>query len=98
MHPVLSRRPTPREMEVLQLIWEGRSTKQIACFLGISFKTAACHRTHLMDKAGVHDLIRLMRWALAEGYVTLSTPDEVDSRITENSAPRAAIETPPTVD
>jgi DNA-binding NarL/FixJ family response regulator len=63
--------PTPRERQVLELICLGHSTKQIAGLLGISFKTAACHRTRLMDKAGVHDPISLFRWALLQGYTVL---------------------------
>ena len=63
--------PTPREQQVLELICEGLSTKQIARQLGISFKTVICHRMHLMDKAQVHDSIRLFRWALQNGFVSL---------------------------
>ncbi len=65
------RAPTPRELQVLNLICEGHSTKQIAAELGISFKTAACHRMRLMDKAGVHDPISLFRWAVRNGYVSI---------------------------
>jgi len=68
-------RPTPRELEVLELICEGRSTKQIAHTLGISFKTVACHRDRLMRKAGVHDAISLFRWALLNGLVSLNGPE-----------------------
>jgi DNA-binding NarL/FixJ family response regulator len=63
--------PTPRERQVLELICEGYSTKQIAGLLGISFKTAACHRMRLMDKAEVHDPISLFRWALLQGHIVL---------------------------
>lgn len=71
--------PTPREFQVLELICEGHSTKEIAARLGISFKTAACHRMRLMDKAGVHDPISLFRWALRRGYISLdSHPPEAD--------------------
>ena len=66
-----SSEPTPRERQVLELICEGHSTKQIAGILGISFKTAACHRMRLMDKAAVHDPISLFRWALLKGYIVL---------------------------
>src|SRR6185312_9887032 len=66
-----SSEPTPRERQVLELICEGYSTKQIAGLLGISFKTAACHRMRLMDKAEVHDPISLFRWALIEGYIVV---------------------------
>jgi len=66
-----SSEPTPRERQVLELICEGYSTKQIAGLLGISFKTAACHRMRLMDKAEVHDPISLFRWAIIEGYIVV---------------------------
>ena len=62
---------TPREVQVLRLICEGLSTRAIAARLGISFKTAACHRAHINDKAGVSNSIELFRWALRHGYVTL---------------------------
>jgi DNA-binding NarL/FixJ family response regulator len=60
---------TSREREVLSLMWDGHSTKQIAGDLNISFKTAVFHRKRLMEKAGVHDSISLLRWALQNGYV-----------------------------
>jgi DNA-binding NarL/FixJ family response regulator len=63
--------PTPRELQVLELICQGHSSKQIAGMLGISFKTAACHRMRLMEKAGVHDSISLFRWALEKSHVRL---------------------------
>jgi DNA-binding CsgD family transcriptional regulator len=66
--------PTPRELEVLRLICEGRSTKQVAGLLGISVKTAACHRMRLMEKANVHDSINLFRWAIQRGHVTVEGP------------------------
>jgi DNA-binding NarL/FixJ family response regulator len=68
---VEKRQPTPRELQVLELICQAQSTKQIADLLGVSFKTAACHRMRLMEKAGVHDAISLFRWALEKGHVTL---------------------------
>lgn len=64
-------KPTARELDVLNLICEGYSTKQIAYRLGISFKTALTHRYHLMEKAGVDNVIQLFRWAIQEGYVTI---------------------------
>ena len=66
--------PTPRELAVLNLICEGLSTKEIAYRLEISFKTAACHRFRLMEKAGVSNAVLLFRWALLKGYVTLAEP------------------------
>jgi DNA-binding NarL/FixJ family response regulator len=62
---------TVREIEVLKLIGEGNSTKEIAHILGISFKTAACHRHHLLAKVGVHESIGLLRWAIKQGLVEL---------------------------
>jgi DNA-binding NarL/FixJ family response regulator len=69
--PIEERQATPRELRVLQLICQGLSTKQIADLLGVSYKTVACHRMHLMRKAGVHESISLFRWAIEQGHVTL---------------------------
>jgi len=62
---------TAREMDVLKLIAEGNSTKEIAHILGMSVKTAACHRYHLLSKAGVHESIGLLRWAIKRGLIEL---------------------------
>jgi len=61
--------PTRREIEVLKLIAAGLSTKQIAASLGISFKTASCHRSHLMEKLGIHEVAGLTRYAIRNGYI-----------------------------
>jgi DNA-binding CsgD family transcriptional regulator len=63
---------TPREIEVLKLIAAGLSTKQIAASLGISFKTASCHRSRLMDKLGIHEIAGLTRYAIRNGYIGVS--------------------------
>jgi DNA-binding NarL/FixJ family response regulator len=55
---------TPREAEILKLIAGGLSTKRIAWELRISFKTAACHRAHIMDKLEVHQVAHLVRYAI----------------------------------
>jgi DNA-binding CsgD family transcriptional regulator len=57
---------TPRECEVLQLIAAGRTTKQIAADLGITFKTAACHRAHIMEKLDLHNVADLVRYAMGQ--------------------------------
>jgi DNA-binding NarL/FixJ family response regulator len=62
---------TPREMEVLRLIVDGHSTKRIAVMLGISFKTAACHRMHIMQKLDIHEVASLVRYALREKLVDM---------------------------
>ena len=56
---------TNREEQVLQLIIEGYSTKQIAARLEMSFKTAACHRYHILDKFGARNTADLVRRALS---------------------------------
>jgi DNA-binding NarL/FixJ family response regulator len=58
---------TPREREVLQLIAEGKSTKEVAAALGVSTKTAETHRGRLMSKLGIHHTAGLVRYALRRG-------------------------------
>ncbi len=62
---------TPREREILQLIAEGHTTKEIAEKLGISARTADVHRTHIMQKLDVHNVAGLTRAAIAWGLVTV---------------------------
>ncbi len=59
-------------MEVLQLIAEGKSNKQVAGELGVSFKTADKHRQNLMNKLDIHDVAGLTRYAIAEGIIETS--------------------------
>jgi DNA-binding NarL/FixJ family response regulator len=63
---------TSREMEVLQLIAEGNSNKQIASELGIGVKTVEKHREHLMDKLDIHDTASLTRYAISAGIIESS--------------------------
>jgi len=60
---------TPREKQVLTLVGEGKSTKQIAEALKISVKTAEFHRGRLMKKLNVHDTANLVRYAIREGWI-----------------------------
>lgn len=60
---------TARERQVLQLIAEGKSTKDIASLLGISTKTAESHRTRLMQKLDIHETASLVRYAVRRGIV-----------------------------
>jgi DNA-binding NarL/FixJ family response regulator len=62
-------RLTVRERQVLQLIAEGKSTKDIAAVLGISVKTAESHRTRLMQKLDIHETASLVRYAVRNGIV-----------------------------
>jgi DNA-binding NarL/FixJ family response regulator len=68
--PALARL-SPREREVLQLVAEGQSTKQIAATLGLSVKTIETHRHQVMDKLGIYTLAGLIRLAFREGLVPL---------------------------
>lgn len=62
---------TPREREVLQLIAEGATSKQIGRRLHISVKTVGSHRQSIMDKLGRHNVADLTRYAVREGLVSL---------------------------
>lgn len=58
-----------RERQVLQLVAEGKTTKEIAGLLGISAKTAASHRNNIMDKLDIHDAVGLTRYAIRNGLI-----------------------------
>jgi two-component system response regulator NreC len=60
---------SPREREVLQLIAEGKTTKELSTILGISVKTAEAHRTKIMTKLGTHGIAGLVRYAIRRGMV-----------------------------
>lgn len=66
-------RLTPRQREVLQLVAEGQTTKEIANRLGVSHKTIETHRAQLMDVLGIHDIASLTRYAIRKGLVN---PDQ----------------------
>lgn len=61
---------TPRQREILQLIAEGHSTKEIASLLKISIKTVETHRSVLMERLDIHDVAGLVRYAIRVGVVT----------------------------
>ena len=60
---------TPRETEIVKLIAESYSTKQIAGTLVISEKTVDRHRTNILEKLGMHDRVELVRYAIRRGLV-----------------------------
>lgn len=60
---------SPRERQVVQLVAEGQSTKQIAQALHISVKTAEFHRGRVMHKLSIHDVAGLVRYAIREGLI-----------------------------
>jgi DNA-binding NarL/FixJ family response regulator len=62
---------TPRQLEVLILIAEGHTTKEIARMLNISAKTVESHRGQLMDRLDIHDIAGLVRYAIKFGLVSI---------------------------
>jgi DNA-binding NarL/FixJ family response regulator len=61
---------TTRQKEILQLIAEGKSTKEIASILGVSVKTVETHRAQLMDRVGIREVAGLVRLAIRSGLVS----------------------------
>lgn len=60
-----------REREVLQLLAEGKSTKEVAAHLKVSIKTVETHRTNIMTKLDIHSVAELTKYAIREGLTTL---------------------------
>src|SRR5262245_27955498 len=61
---------TPRQREILQLVAEGKSTKEIAHSLGLSGKTVETHRMQIMQRLDIHDVPGLVRYAMRAGLVS----------------------------
>jgi DNA-binding NarL/FixJ family response regulator len=62
---------TPRELEILQMIVEGKSNKEIATVLELSANTVAVHRANIMDALGIHKTAELVVYAIRNGLVNL---------------------------
>jgi DNA-binding NarL/FixJ family response regulator len=60
---------TPREKEVLTLIASGLTTKKAAAQLGVSFKTVVTHRTRIMAKLNIHNVIGLLKYAIRQKLI-----------------------------
>ena len=60
---------TDRERQVLQLVAEGKTTKEVAEVLGLSVKTADSHRTRIMQKLEIHETASLVRYAIRRGFI-----------------------------
>ncbi|MES2696922.1 MAG: response regulator transcription factor [Verrucomicrobiota bacterium] len=82
---------TSRELEVLQLVAEGKVNKQIAADLCISIKTVEKHRQQVMNKLNIHDVAGLTRYAISRGIIE-STP-----RLTTTPQPTPASAPAPTI-
>ena len=67
--PLTMEKLTPRQREILQLIAEGNTTKEIAKKLEISVKTVETHRTQLMERLDIHDIAGLVRYSIRVGLV-----------------------------
>ena len=67
---------TPRQREILQLIAEGKSTKEIAFNLSVSVKTVETHRAGLMERLGIHDVAGLVLFAVRNKLISVDRPDE----------------------
>ena len=63
---------TTRELEVLQLIVNGRSNKEIAAVLGVSANTVAVHRANIMQTLGIHNTAELVVYAIRQGLVSIA--------------------------
>ena len=60
---------TSRQRQVLQLVAEGKTTKEVASLLGVSVKTAESHRASLMEKLSIHEIAGLVRYAIRIGLI-----------------------------
>lgn len=60
---------TPRELQVLRLIAEGKSSKEVAAELGMAFRTAVCHRYRIFQKLKVHETATVVRLAVRAGLI-----------------------------
>jgi DNA-binding NarL/FixJ family response regulator len=68
-HPGTDDVLTPREAEIVKLIAEGHSSRQIAAILTISVKTVDRHRANILDKLGMRDRVELTRYAIRRGLI-----------------------------
>jgi DNA-binding NarL/FixJ family response regulator len=61
---------TPREREVLQMVAEGKSNKEVAALLGLSLYTVETHRTHILQKLNLHSVPELILYAVRKGIIS----------------------------
>jgi DNA-binding NarL/FixJ family response regulator len=62
---------TPRQREILQLVAEGKSTKEVAAILDLGVKTVETHRAQIMERLQIHDIAGLVRYAVRVGLVSV---------------------------
>lgn len=63
-------RPTPREVEIIRLLAEGKTNKEIAAELGITLRTVEAHRGGILMKMELHSLTELIRYAIRDKIIT----------------------------
>jgi DNA-binding NarL/FixJ family response regulator len=68
---------TPREREVVQLLAEGKSSKEVACALNLSTKTAETHRSNIMRKLGFHSIRDIVVYAIKNNIIQVQMPSHV---------------------
>jgi DNA-binding NarL/FixJ family response regulator len=66
---------TPRERQVVQLLAEGKTTKEVACVLDLSVKTAETHRSNIMGKLGLHSISEVVLYAVRNNIVQAINPE-----------------------
>ena len=83
---------TRRESEVIKLLAEGKSTKDVAAILGLSVKTAETHRSNIMGKLGLHSVSELVLYAVRNNIVQATSSGEhsSDGHASDGSASSAA--------
>ena len=69
-------RTTPREVEIIRLLAEGKSNKEIAALLGITVRTIETHRSKIMLKLGLHSLAELIHYAMRHKIISMPSPSE----------------------
>jgi DNA-binding NarL/FixJ family response regulator len=75
---------TRRERQVVQLLAEGKSTKEVATVLDLSVKTAETHRSNIMSKLGLHSVSELVLYAVRNNIVQAINPDALPTAATES--------------
>jgi DNA-binding NarL/FixJ family response regulator len=82
---------SPREREVLQLVSEGKASKEIALILNISLATAETHRSNILRKLGLHSIAELVLYAVRNGIIHVQCPPElrIPNPKTERNRPAA---------
>jgi DNA-binding CsgD family transcriptional regulator len=79
----LPSRPTPRELQVIKLIAQGKCSKEIADELGVSLSTVVTHRANIYQRMGFPNIVELVLYAVRNGIVQVSPSSTTDQTFTE---------------